>query len=171
MRPRLLLACGCLALVLVILVPFAVLGAALLRSPGSLAGARRGFDQGFSRQYLGQRQAAAATLRADVAAVGSCEAAGGQPPCLAPTDTLGFAAADESQSIARESGLFFFPACLRGSAAAETAALTGLHDTAVGMRTIEPQAALAIRALLADLAAGLSRVQAAIESGLKCEGP
>ena len=143
------------------------LGIALSRQHGLPAA----FQQGFARTYVSQRQTALANVSSLAAQLTSCESTRGTQPCYAQADSLGMAAAGESQAIGREAGLFFFPACLRQPAAREGAALDRLRQAAQGIRDLQPAAVAATGQLQDELGSALEEARAALADALKCEGP
>lgn len=150
-----------------IIVPLVVVAIGLSHQRGLPAA----FQQGFARTYVSQRQSALAHVTSLAGALGSCESAGGSQPCYPQADSLGLAAADESQAIGREAGLFFFPACLRQPAVREGSALDQGRQLAHGIRDVPPSDAAATGRLLTELGSALEEARAALGDALKCEGP
>jgi hypothetical protein len=153
------LTCGCLALLLVTVVPVGVV---------VVVASRGGFDHGFAQSYVSQRQAGLGQIDSQISALRACEAAGGTQPCYPQADTLSSGASDESQLIGRESGLFFFPPCLRPSAADERSALEALAQASQAVRTFPPVEVGGVRDLLDEIGTARAAAGAAVTRSKAC---
>ena len=125
-------------------------------------GLERGYAQGFAQTYLQQRQSALADVGRKLADLQTCER--GQGPCYPAADTLREAADGEQSTVKTESGLFFFPSCLRDAANGELAGLQQVHDSTQAVRLLAPGETQAVQAQLAAIAGGLAKARSAVAS-------
>jgi len=135
----------------------------LVWSRGGGPALRAGYDRGFAGTYLQQRQSALAGLRSDLARLGACERAGGGP-CFPQADDLSSAADGETGAIRTESGLFFFPGCLRASASTELDALQRVHDAAQSVRMLTSAESGSVQSELRVMDDGLGAAASAVDS-------
>ena len=63
-----------------------------------------------------------------------------------------------------ESGLFFFPRCLRDSANREMTGLERIHDSVQAIRFLAPSARAAVQAQLQAISEGLDSARSAVSS-------
>ena len=128
---------------------------------GGPPGLRGGYDRGFAGTYVPQRQSALAGLRADLGRLAGCESQG-SGPCFPEADDLSSAADAETGAIRTESGLFFFPGCLRASASAELTALERVHDAAQSIRMLTSAEAGSVHSELRVMDEGLAAAASAV---------
>jgi hypothetical protein len=129
---------------------------------GGGAGLARGYAKGFSQTYLQQRQSALADVGRKLDDLTSCER--GKGPCYPAADTLREAADGEQGTVRTESGLFFFPDCLRDSANQEISALQQVHDASQALHVLEPSESQAVQAQLQRVSGALDAARSAVAS-------
>lgn len=129
---------------------------------GGGRGLASGYTQGFSQAYLQQRKSALADVARKLADLSSCER--GPGPCYPAADTLREAADREQGTVRTESGLFFFPRCLRDSANREMTGLERIHDSVQAIRFLAPTARAAVQAQLQAISEGLDSARSAVSS-------
>ena len=147
-----------LALLLITALPIWV----VWQRAGGGTGLERGYAQGFASTYVQQRESALAEVGRKLGDLTTCER--GQGPCYPAADTLREASDGEQGTVRTESGLFFFPSCLRDPAGEELAGLQLVHDAAQVIRVLQPAETGAVQAQLQAISTGLDAARAAAAS-------